>query len=78
MPAKIDPGHAGDRIEVSSPGAEHPRRGIVLEVLGGPGHERYRVGGLDGRESIHYPSDGTRIRPRTTRPRARRGRSPLR
>jgi uncharacterized protein DUF1918 len=62
MPAKLEPGHAGDRIEVSSPGRELPRRGIIAEVVGRRGHERYRVRWLDGRESIHYPSDGTRIR----------------
>jgi hypothetical protein len=68
MPAMINPGHAGDRIEVSSPGGGLPRRGLIVEVLGGPGHERYRVRWLDDRESIHYPSDGTRIhRPRRKR-----------
>jgi len=61
MPAKIEPGHAGDRIEVSSPGRELPRHGIIAEVVGRRGHERYRVRWLDGHESIHYPSDGTRI-----------------
>ena len=63
MPAKTTPGRAGERIEVSSPGGELPRRGLIAEVLGASGHERYRVRWLDGRESIHYPSDGTRIRP---------------
>jgi hypothetical protein len=64
MAAELQPGHVGDRIEVSAPGGEQPRRGIVVGVVGGPGHRRYRVRWLDGRESIHYPSDGTRIRPR--------------
>ena len=64
MPAKLLPGHPGDRIEVSSPGGELPRRGIIADVLGTAGHERYRVRWLDGRESIHYPSDGPRIRSR--------------
>jgi hypothetical protein len=64
MPAKLTPGRAGDRIEVSSPGGELPRRGLIVAVVGRPGHERYRVHWLDGRESIHYPCDGTRIRPR--------------
>jgi hypothetical protein len=27
----------------------------------GPGHEHYRVRWEDGRESIHYPSDGTKV-----------------
>ena len=64
MPAKIEPGHVGDLIEVSAPGGELPRRGLIVEVLGRPRHERYRVRWLDDHESIHYPSDGTRIRPR--------------
>jgi hypothetical protein len=33
-----------------------------VEVLGTERHARYRVRWLDGHESIHYPSDGTRIR----------------
>src|SRR5689334_3442814 len=65
MTVKPYDAHAGDRIEVSSPGGELPRRGIVIEVLGASGHQRYRVRWLDGHESIHYPSDGTRVRPRT-------------
>jgi hypothetical protein len=69
MPAKLEPGHAGDRIEVTSPGGSLPRRGIIAEVVGVAGHERYRVRWLDGCESIHYPSDGTRIRPSRPRPR---------
>jgi hypothetical protein len=63
MPAKIQAGHVGDRIEVSWPGGELPRRGLIVEVVGRPSHERYRVRWLDEHESIHYPSDGTRIRP---------------
>jgi hypothetical protein len=62
MPAKTAPGHAGDWIEVSLPGGGMPRRGQIVEVIGGPGHEHYRVQWTDDRESIHYPSDGTRIR----------------
>jgi len=64
MPAKTTRAHVGDRIEVSSPGRELPHRGIIFEVLGHHHHERYRVRWLDDHESIHYPSDGTRIRPR--------------
>ena len=63
MPAQITPGKAGDWVEVSSPGGGPPRRGQILEVLGGPHHEHYRVRWVDGRESIHYPADGTHIRP---------------
>jgi len=64
MAAKTTPAKPGDRIDVASPGRELPRRGIIFEVVGHPHHERYRVRWLDGQESIHYPSEGTHIRPR--------------
>ena len=63
MPAKITPGHAGDHLEVHSPTGGPPRRGEIVEVLGGPHHEHYRVRWEDGHESIHYPSDGTTVVP---------------
>lgn len=55
----------GDVIEVS----EHrvgdtPRLGELLEVIGKPGHEHYRVRWADGSESIFYPSSDTVIRQR--------------
>lgn len=61
MPAKIAPGRAGDRLEIFSPTGGPPRRGRIIEVLGGPNHEHYRVSWDDGHESIHYPSDGTKV-----------------
>jgi hypothetical protein len=61
MPTSTKPGEAGDRIQVSSPSHDQPRRGVIAEVLGRPGHAHYRVLWNDGGESIHYPSDGTRI-----------------
>ena len=64
MPAKVTPGDVRDWLEVSSPGGGSPRRGQILEVLGGPHHEHYLVNWTDGHKSIHYPSDGTRIVPR--------------
>ena len=63
MPAKTEPGRAGDWIEVSLPGGGTPRRGQIAEVIGRPGHEHYRVRWTDEHDSIHYPSDGTRILP---------------
>jgi hypothetical protein len=60
-----NPGHVGDEIEVSAPDGSPPRRGQIVDVLGRPGHERYLVRWLDGRESIHYPSDGTHVRRQT-------------
>ena len=65
MPAKTTPGHPGDRIEIASIGGAAARRGRILEVLGGPHHEHYLVSWDDGRESIHYPSDGTKFVPAT-------------
>ena len=67
MPAKLTPGRAGDRIEVSSPSGELPRHGVIEDVIGPGGHVRSVVPWVDGRRSIDYPSDGTRIRPRTRR-----------
>jgi hypothetical protein len=64
MPPKPYEAHVGDLVDVSAPGGGNPRRGMITEVLGRKGHQRYRVRWLDGRESIHYPSDGTRVRPR--------------
>jgi hypothetical protein len=61
MPAKLNPGHPGDRIEIASIGGAAARRGRIVEVLGAPHHEHYLVRWEDGRESIHYPSDGTRF-----------------
>jgi hypothetical protein len=42
---------------------ESERTGEILEVLGEPGHEHYRVRWEDGRESIFYPSSNARVRP---------------
>lgn len=63
MPAKIEPGRAGDWIEVHLPGGGPPRRGQILEVLGGRGHEHYHVHWIDEHESIYYPADGAVIVP---------------
>jgi uncharacterized protein DUF1918 len=63
MPAKSAPGRPGDDIEIFSPTGASPRRGRIVEVLGRPHHEHYRVSWDDGRESIHYPSDGTKVVP---------------
>jgi hypothetical protein len=63
MPPKTTPGRPGDHIEIFSPSGASPRRGRIIEVLGRPQHEHYRVGWDDGRESIHYPSDGTKVLP---------------
>ena len=41
------------------------RVGEILEVLGEPGHEHYRVRWDDDRESIFYPSNDAIIQPPT-------------
>ena len=51
----------GDVLEVSAAGGGPPQRGRIIEILGGPHHERYLVRWSDEHRSIHYPSDGTRI-----------------
>jgi hypothetical protein len=61
MSASVTPGRPGDRLEVFSHGGAPPRRGEIIEVLGQPHHEHYRVRWDDGRESIHYPSEGTKL-----------------
>lgn len=39
------------------------RTGEILEVLGEPGHEHYKVRWEDGRESIFTPGGDASIRP---------------
>lgn len=56
-------GEAGARIEVHDIGGNVRRDGVIVEVLGRPGHEHYRVRWSDGHESIHFPADGTRVFP---------------
>jgi secreted PhoX family phosphatase len=40
-----------------------PRRGEILEVLGEPRREHYRVRWEDGRESIHYAGNDAHVAP---------------
>ena len=62
---------AGDWIEIHGHAqGESPRTALVLEVLGTPGNEHYRVRWDEEHETVHYPSEGTRVVPR----RKRRGR----
>jgi hypothetical protein len=61
-----EPARPGDWLEVHVLGGGLPRRGEVLEVLGRPGHEHYRVRWDEQHESIHFPGGGTIVdrRPR--------------
>jgi hypothetical protein len=52
---------AGHRV------GEQERIGEILEVLGAPSHERYRVRWDDGHESLFYPGSDATIR-HATRP----------
>ena len=51
----------GDWIEVNVIGGGPSRRGQILEVLGAPGHEHYRVRWDEEHESLHFPAQGTRV-----------------
>ena len=54
----------GDWLEASGIPGKPVRRGQIVEVLGRPGHERYRVRWDDGHESIVAPAAGVaRIEP---------------
>lgn len=62
----------GDLLEARGIHGERPRRGEIAEVVGQPGHERYRVRWEDEHESIVFPADGINVvrRGRTPSPRA--------
>lgn len=57
----------GDWIEARGIHGEPPRRGEVLEVLGAPGHEHFRVRWDEEHESIFFPADGVSVIPRRRR-----------
>ena len=54
---------AGDWLEARGVPGRAPRRGEIIEVLGGKGHEHYRVRWDEQHESIVYPADGVIITP---------------
>jgi Domain of unknown function (DUF1918) len=63
----------GDGLEARGIHGESARRGEILEVLGQPGHERYRVRWDEQHESIVFPADGVSVvRHGPTRPRRAR------
>ena len=71
------PAEAGDLIEITGHAVgDAPRKAEILEVLGGEGHEHYRVRWEDGHESIYFPADDASIkRPRKRPP--RKGHDPV-
>ena len=62
-----DDAHVGDWIEARGVHGEPARRGEIVEVLGRPGHEHYRVRWDEQHESIVYPADGVVVIPAHSR-----------
>lgn len=57
------PPEAGDLIEITGHSVgDAPRRAEILEVIGDPGHEHFRVRWEDGHESIFFPGEDAVIR----------------
>ena len=54
----------GDWLEARGIHGEPARRGQIVELLGGPGHEHFQVRWNEEHESIVFPSEGVRIIPR--------------
>jgi hypothetical protein len=63
MSAKNTPAKArvGDSLEARGIHGEPARRGQIVEILGEPGHEHYKVRWDERHESIVYPADGVEI-----------------
>jgi Domain of unknown function (DUF1918) len=57
----------GDWIEARGLPGHPSRRGEIVELLGGPGHEHFRVRWDEQHESIVYPADGVIVVPRRRR-----------
>ena len=51
----------GDWVVARGVGDKPARRGEIIELLGGPGHEHFRVLWDEQHESILYPADGVTI-----------------
>ena len=59
-------GQPGDVVIVEGYRVGESRRlGEILEVLGTPGHEHYRVRWEEGRETVFYPSSDATIQAAT-------------
>ena len=72
---KGKPARAGDEIVITGHSVGNASRtAVILEVLGDPGHERFRVRWEDGHESVYFPGEDAVVRqprqPRATRPRS--------
>ena len=51
----------GDWLETRGIHGEPARRGQIVEILGEPGHEHYKVHWDEQHESIVYPADGVGV-----------------
>ncbi len=57
------PAQMGDVIEITGHSVgDAPRSAEILEVIGEPGHEHFRVRWEDGHESIFFPGEDATIR----------------
>ncbi|MBA2642335.1 MAG: DUF1918 domain-containing protein [Actinobacteria bacterium] len=57
------PARAGDEVLVTGHSVgDSPKAGVIEEVLGDPGHERFRVRWEDGHESIFFPGEDAVVR----------------
>jgi hypothetical protein len=65
--AHRDGAQPGDWLEVHGVHRQPVRRGEILEVLGRPGHQHYRVRWDEDHESIVFPADGVSVVPHPTR-----------
>ncbi len=63
MNTKNTPGAArvGDWLEARGIHGEAARRGQIVEILGEPGHEHYKVRWDEQHESTVYPADGVEV-----------------
>jgi len=62
----------GDVVEISGHKlGQVARTGAILEVIGEPGREHFRVRWEDGHESVVFPSSDTIVRPRRASARSR-------
>lgn len=60
---KGKPARAGDEIVITGHSVgDAPRTAEILEVLGEPGHERFRVRWEDGHESVFFPGEDAVVR----------------
>jgi hypothetical protein len=61
------PARIGDWLETRGIHGEPARRGEIIELLGEPGHEHYKVRWDEQHESIVYPADGVSVIHKTHR-----------